>query len=47
MTLEQQTAKTSALFNVINHEKDVDTIYLYAKNSHGVQFQLLKNKCEM
>ena len=33
--------KTNVLPNLINHEPHLDTIYLYAKDPHEAQYQLL------
>ena len=38
--------KTNALLNVINHQQDIDKIYLYAKDSYEAKYQFLINKCE-
>ena len=38
--------KTRALLNLINHEPDIDKIYLYAKDPYGAKYQLLINKRE-
>ena len=40
------SGKTTALLNLINHEKDIDNIYLYAKDPYEVKYQLLINKRE-
>ena len=40
------SGKTSALLNPINHESDIDKIYLYAKDPLEVKHQLLINKRE-
>ena len=40
------SGKTNALLNLINHEPDIDKIYLYAKNPHKAKCQLLINKRE-
>ena len=37
---------TNTLLNLINHEPDIDKIYLYAKNPHEAKYQLLINKME-
>ena len=34
------------MFNLINHEPDIDKIYLYAKDQHEAKHQLLINKRE-
>ena len=38
--------KTNALLNLINHEPDVNKIYLFAKDPHEAKYQLLINKRE-
>ena len=38
--------KTNALLNLINHESDIDKIYLYAKEPYEAKYQLLINKRE-
>ena len=38
--------KTNALLNLINHEADIDKIYLYAKDSYEAKYQLLIRKRE-
>ena len=38
--------KTNALLNLINHEPDIDKIYLYAKDPYEAKYQLLINKIE-
>ena len=40
------SGKTNALFNLINHEPDIDEIYLYAKDPYEAKYQLLINKRE-
>ena len=35
--------KTNALLNLINHEPDIDKIYLYAKDPYEAKYQILKN----
>ena len=35
-----------SLFNLINHETDIDTIYLCAKDPYIAKYQLLINKRE-
>ena len=34
------------LFNLINHEPDIDRIYLYAEDPYEAKYQLLINKGE-
>ena len=41
-----RSGKTNALRNLINHEQDIDKIYLYAKNSYEPKYQLLIDKRE-
>ena len=38
--------KTDALFNLIDHQTDIDKIYLYAKDSYEAKYLLLINKCK-
>ena len=40
------SGKTNALFNLINHEPDIDKLFLYAKGPYEVKCQLLINKRE-
>ena len=40
------SGKTNALLNLINHEPDIDKIYLYAKDSYEEKYQFLINKRE-
>ena len=40
------SGKTNALLNLINHEPDIDKIYLYAKDPYEAKYQLLINKRE-
>ena len=40
------SGKTNALFNLIDHEADIDKIYLYAKYPYEAKHQLLINKRE-
>ena len=40
------TGKINALLNLINHEADIDKIYLYAKNLYEARYQFLINKRE-
>ena len=39
--------KTNVLLNLINHEPDIDKIYLYAKDPFKQKYQLLNNKREV
>ena len=38
--------RTNALLNLINHEPDIDKIYLHAKDPYKAKYQLLINKTE-
>ena len=38
--------KTNALLNLINHEPDIDKIYLQARDPSEAKYQLLTNKRE-
>ena len=38
------SGKTNVLLNLINHEPDIDKIYLYAKDPYETKYQLLINK---
>ena len=38
------SGKTNALINLINHEPDIDKIYLYAKDPYEAKYQLLIHK---
>ena len=40
------SGKTNALLNPINHEPDIDKIYLCAKDPYKAKYQLLINKRE-
>ena len=40
------SGKTNALLNLINHEPDIDKIYLYAKDLYEAKYQLLIRKQE-
>ena len=40
------SGKTNALLNLINHEPDIDKIYLYAKDPYEAKYQFLINKRE-
>ena len=40
------SGKTNALINLLNHEPDIDKIYLYAKDPYETKYQLLINKRE-
>ena len=36
--------KKNALFNIINHDPDIDQFFLYAKDPHEAKYQFLVNK---
>ena len=38
------SVKTNALLNLINHEPDIDKIYLYAKDPYEAKYQFIINK---
>ena len=38
--------KTNSLFNLINHQPDIDKIYLYAKDPYKAKYKFLINKWE-
>ena len=38
------SGKTNALLNVINHEPDIDEIFLYTKNPYEAKYLLLINE---
>ena len=38
------SGKTNALLNLINHEPDIDKIYLYSKGPYEAKYKLLINK---
>ena len=38
------SGKRNALLNLISHQPDIETIYLYAKDSHEAKYQLLINR---
>ena len=38
------SGKTNALLNLINHQPDIDKIYLYAKDPYKAKYQFLINK---
>ena len=40
------SGKTNALLNLINHEPDIDKIYLYAKDPYEAKYQFLIKKRE-
>ena len=41
-----RSGKTNSLFNLINHQPDIDKIYLYAKDLNEAKYQFLIKKCE-
>ena len=38
------SGKTNALLNLINHQPDIDKMYLYGKDPYEEKYQLLINK---
>ena len=40
------SGKTNALLNLINHQPNINKIYLYAKDPYEPKYQFLINKCE-
>ena len=42
----QDQEKTNALLNLINNQRDIDKIYLYAKDPYEAKYQYLINKRE-
>ena len=40
------SGKTNALLNLINEQKDIDKIYLYAKDLSELKFEYLIKNCE-
>ena len=40
------SGKTNALLNLINEKKDIDKIYLYAKNLSEPKYEYLIKNCE-
>ena len=40
------SGKRNALLNLINHQRDIDKIYLYAKDPYEAKYQFLINKRE-
>ena len=40
------SGKTNASLNLINHEPDIDKIYIYVEDPHDAKYQLLINKTE-
>ena len=41
-----RSGKTNSLFNLINHQPDIDKIYLYAKDLNEAKHQFLIKKRE-
>ena len=41
-----ESGRTNALPNLINHEPDIDKIYLYPQDPYNAKYQLLINKRE-
>ena len=41
-----RSGKTNSLFNLINHQPDIDKIYLYAKDLNEAKYQCLIKKRE-
>ena len=39
-----RSGETNSLFNLINHQPDIDKIYLYAKDPYEAKYQFLINK---
>ena len=44
MLQNKKSGKTISLSNLIDHQPDIDKIYLYAKNLYEAKYQLLINK---
>ena len=40
------SGKTNSLFNLINHQQDIDKVYLYARDLHEAKHQFLIIKRE-
>ena len=38
--------KTNSLINLINHQPDIDKIYLYTKDLNKAKYQFLAKRCE-
>ena len=38
------SGKTNSLFNLINHQQNIDEIYLYAKDPYEAKYQFLIKK---
>ena len=41
-----RSGKTNSLFNLINHQPDIDKMYLYAKDLNEAKYQFLIKKRE-
>ena len=41
-----ESGKTNTLFNLINHQPDIDKIYLHTKGPYKAKFQFSINKRE-
>ena len=41
-----RSGKTNSLFNLINHQPDIDKIYLFAKDLNEAKYQFLIKKRE-
>ena len=41
-----ESGKTNSLFNLVNHQPDIDRIYLYAKDPYEAKYQFLINNRE-
>ena len=41
-----RSGKTNSLFDLINHQPDIDKIYLYAKDLNEAKYQFLIKKRE-
>ena len=46
LIIRDSGSRKESLFNLINHQPDVDKIYLYAKHPFEAKYQLLINKRE-
>ena len=40
------SGQTSALFNIINHQPNIDKIYLYVKDLYETKYRFLIKRCE-
>ena len=40
------SGKANLLFNLINHQSDIDKIYLYAKDPYEAKYHFLIKNCE-